>query len=253
MSSVLTALHVLEAVSERQPIGVTEVARGLGVPKSSAQRALVALKAAGWIRPEGERSPTRWVLTPRAFAIGSRAGGDLRLTTLARPVMSELRAQTRETINLMVPDGADVVLIERLDSPQLVRSSYPLGMRAPMNACSNGKAVLSAMSAERLEELLAQDLPARTPATVTDADRLRRELAETCEHGYATNHEELSADISAVAAAILDMHAQPVAAVSISVPTQRMTDELWDRHGRLVADAARKVSAALGYAAATAA
>jgi IclR family acetate operon transcriptional repressor len=247
MRSVVTALRVLEVVAERQPIGVSDVARELGIPKTSAQRALHALNTAGWIRPASEQAPTRWATTTRALVIGSQTGSDVDLTTVARPVMEELREQTGETINLMVPDGGGVVLIERLDSPQLVRSSYPLGMRSPMNACSNGKAVLSAMSAEQVDAVLAQELPGRTAATITDANRLRAELERSRERGYATNDRELSDDIRAVAAPIVDTHARPVAAVSVSVPAQRMTDDCWDRYGLLVSAAARKASLGLRH------
>src|ERR1700746_2108386 len=99
MSSVQTALRVLEAVSERQPAGVSDIARQLDIPKTSAQRALTALRAAGWIRPASEQQPTRWVLTPRALIVGSRAGGEMRLTALVRPLMERLHVDTRETIH----------------------------------------------------------------------------------------------------------------------------------------------------------
>jgi IclR family acetate operon transcriptional repressor len=245
MRSVLTALRVLESVAERQPIGVSDLARDLGIPKTSAQRALLALNTAGWIRAAGGDTATRWILTPRALVVGSRTAGELQLTAVARPVMEKLRAQTDETINLMVPDGDDMVLVERLDSPQLVRSSYPLGMRAPMNACSNGKAVLSAARPEQLEAALQRALPVRTRATITTADDLRADLAAARERGYAINDRELSDDICAVAAPILAANALPVAALSVSVPAQRMAGDRWDDYGRLVSAAAEQVSATL--------
>jgi IclR family transcriptional regulator, acetate operon repressor len=248
MGSVHTALRVLEGVSEHQPVGVSDVARQLGLPKSSAQRALVALEAAGWIRSVGGGRATRWALTPRALIVGSRAGGELRLPAVARPAMEQLHAETRETIHLLVREGDDMVLIERLESPQVVRSSYPLGMRAPMSASSSGKALLAAMSPDDAAEVVGHGLRASTEATIVDPARLRADLDETRARGYATNRGELRTDISAVAAAILDARRDAVASMSISVPAQRMTDdECWDRYGRMVADAAHQVSAALGH------
>ena len=73
MQSVLNTLRVLEEVASRQPIGVGQLARVLQMPKSSVQRALVALHTGGWIRPaSGE--VTRWVMTTRALAVGGRVG-----------------------------------------------------------------------------------------------------------------------------------------------------------------------------------
>ncbi len=252
MGSVTTALRVLEAVSELQPVGVSEVARHLRLPKSSAQRALGALAAEGWIRPLGDARATRWALTPRALVVGSRAGGELRLPGVARPAMESLHAQTRETIHLLVREGDDMVLIERLESPQLVRSSYPLGMRVPMTASSTGKAYLAALPPEQQAVVLEHELRAPTSATIVDRERLRADLDETRARGYATNHGELSPDIRAVAAAIVDAGGLPAAAMSISVPAQRMDDELWERYGAMVADAARQASALLGHDAARA-
>jgi len=248
MGSVHAALRVLEAVSEEQPVGVSDLARRLTMPKTSAQRALVALREAGWIRPVGEGRATRWALTPRALIVGSRAGGELRLTAVARPALEQLHARTRETIHLLVRDGDDMVLVEHLESPQLVRSSYPLGMRVPMSACSSGKALLAAMAPDDAAAILAHGLRASTEATITDPERLRLDLRRTSARGYATNRGELSPDVNAVAAAIVDARHGPVAAISISVPAHRMTDERWELFGRMVADAARQASEALGAA-----
>ncbi len=253
MSSVRTALRVLEAVSEHQPVGVSELARQLQAPKSSVQRALVALRDAGWIKPAGESQPTRWVLTPRALIVGGRAGGDLRLTTLARPAMERLHAQTRETIHLLVPEGGDMVIVEHLESPHVVRSSYPLGMRVPMHATSSGKAFLAAMPADHAAARVAHALRPASALTITDPEQMTAELESTRRRGYATNRGELDRDIRAVAAAILEAYGRPVASISISVPAQRMPEELFERYGALVRQAASEVGEALGHRTTTAA
>jgi IclR family transcriptional regulator, acetate operon repressor len=247
VSSVRTALRVLEVVSQRQPVGVSDVARGLELPKSSAQRALAALAEAGWIRKLDGDGLARWALTPRALIVGSHAGGEVGLTAVARPAMEHLHAQIQETIHLLVHDGDHMVIVERLESPQVVRSSYPLGMRAPITACSSGKAFLAALSADQAADILSHGLPAATKSSITDYAQMLTELDEARSRGFAANHGELTPDISAVAAAILDARSAPVGALSISVPSQRMTSERWDRYGSMAMDAAQQVSAALGH------
>lgn len=247
MSSVLTALRVLEVVSQRQPIGVSEVARSLDLPKSSAQRALATLAEAGWVRKVDGDGLARWALTPRALIVGSHAGGEVGLTALARPAMEHLHAQTQETIHLLVHDGDHMVIVERLESPHVLRSSYPLGMRAPITACSSGKAFLAAMPEHQAADIISHGLPATTTASITDRSQMSEELDATRARGFALNHGELTPDISAVAAAILDARRSPVAALSISVPSQRMTADRWDSYGAMARDAAQQVSAALGH------
>jgi IclR family transcriptional regulator, acetate operon repressor len=247
MSGVVTTLRVLEVVSELQPVGVSDVARNLELPKSSAQRALKALSDAGWIKKVEGNGLARWVLTPRALIVGSHAGGEVGLTTLARPAMEHLHAQTQETIHLLVHDGDFMVFVERLESPHVLRSSYPLGMRAPITACSSGKAFLSALPSDQASEIVSHGLPATTDSSITDQAQMLDELKETRARGFAMNHGELTPDISAVAAAILDARHSPVAALSISVPSQRMTDDRWSSYGAMVLSAAQQVSAELGH------
>src|SRR5258705_6333402 len=90
LRNVLNTLRVLEEVASRQPIGVGELARVLGMPKSSVQRALVTLRTAGWIRPAAGEV-TRWGITTRAPAGGGRARGDLDLRRAALPILGGLR------------------------------------------------------------------------------------------------------------------------------------------------------------------
>jgi IclR family transcriptional regulator, acetate operon repressor len=247
MGSAVTTLRVLEVVSELQPVGVSDVARNLNVPKSSAQRALAALSEAGWIRKVDGDSLSRWVLTPRALIVGSHAGGEVGLTTLARPAMEHLHAQTQETIHLLVHDGDFMVIVERLESPHVLRSSYPLGMRAPITSSSSGKAFLAAMSREQAGDIISHGLPATTDSSITDQAQMLEEIDSTRSRGYALNHGELTPDISSVAAAILDARHAPVAALTISVPSQRMTEDRWDSYGVMALEAAQRVSAELGH------
>src|SRR5262245_18424015 len=132
VSSVHNALRVLEVVSQRQPVGVSHISRSLELPKSCAQRALRAMSEAGWIRKVDGDGLARWALTPRALIVGSHAGGEVGLTAVARPAMDQLHSYTQETIHLVVPDGDHMVIVERLESPHVLRSSYPLGMRVPI-------------------------------------------------------------------------------------------------------------------------
>ncbi|MGC0418724.1 IclR family transcriptional regulator [Embleya sp. AB8] len=242
MKNVLNALAVLEEVAARQPIGVAELARAMDLPKSSVQRALLTLHEAGWLRPTGG-APTRWAITTKALHVGRHATGELGLRDVAVPVMEELRRQTDETVHLAVPEGGNVVLIERLETSQPVRIILPLGQILPVHASANGKALLAASPAEVVERRIADGLASYTGTTIIDPARLRAELARIRELGYATNGGEWRADVSAVAAAVLGESGLPVASVSINVPTSRTTEELRAVHGSLVAEAAKRIGA----------
>ncbi|HWG01616.1 MAG TPA: IclR family transcriptional regulator [Trebonia sp.] len=246
MRSVRTALRVLEAVADYQPAGVGQLSRALDLPKSSVQRVLRTLGAAGWIQPTAG-GMTRWVLTARARHVGRLAGEETDIREAAIAAMEMLRRETGETIHLMVPEGDRAVLIERLQTSNPVRIVLPLGSSVPLHGSSNGKAMLARLRPDGVRALLGDMLPQYTDTTIVDWERLEAELAEIRKRGYATNAGEWRADIAAVAAAILRDEDEPVASLSVSTPISRMSPDTAARYGALVAEAAGQVSAALGY------
>jgi len=243
MNSVKTALRVLEAVAAHQPAGLSDLTRRLGLPKSTVQRCLATLHEAGWIRPGGHEL-TRWVLTGRAFSVGSQVANTRNLREVALPALSALQAHTLETIHLMVPDGTEMVLIERLDSAYELRTFKPLGSRAPLHATSNGKSVLAYLPPEEAEEYLAAHLKPVTSHTLTDPATLRRQLAEIRARGYAINEEELHDGVTSIGTAIV-ADGRPVASLSISGPSTRITPDTYEDYGTRATAAAHQIALAL--------
>lgn len=244
--SVMTALRVLDEIAAREPVGVSELARLLELPKSSVQRTLRTLHSAGWIQPVGAEM-TRWCLTTHMLRTGQRAAGGLNLRDVAVPVMERLRSATQETVHLTVSEQDKVILIERLDSPQAVRTFIPLGVAVPMYASANGKAILATRSDEEINALIRAGLAVHTPSTITDEDALWAQLGDVRRRGYAVNDEEWRDGVSAVAAAIIPDNGSAGAGLSISTPTQRMSRELQGRYGELLKEAVREIGQALGH------
>jgi IclR family acetate operon transcriptional repressor len=246
MQNVLNALRVLEEVAARQPVGVGELARVLGMPKSSVQRALRTLGEAGWIRPAGGEI-TRWVVTTKALDVGRHASGDLGLRNAAMPLMEELRRRTDETIHLTVPEENRMVLIERLETSKPVRTSMSLGHSLPLHASANGKAVLANSPAEVVDRVLADGLERYTDTTITDPERLLADLERIRSQGYATNGGEWRDDVGSVAAAVLTGTGRPVGSLSVNIPMTRLTEESTLFFGEVVSKAAATLSERLGY------
>ena len=243
MGNVVRKLEVCEAVSIHQPIGVRELAREIDMPKSTVQRALDTLHAAGWLVQSEEG---RWSLSLRCAVIGGRAGDAGSLRELARPTMEQLRQITDETVRLWAPDGDRIVLLENMDSRQAVRSVLtPGGATMPMHATAAGKAILAGLADEEVEVVLSRPLAALTPTTITDPALLRTQLRAVRRKGYAETYHEAHNDIGAVAAAIHAPTGRPVAAIALALPMHRLTDQITRRYGKAVAEATRKLSAEL--------
>ena len=246
MRTVLSAFRVLEEVAFTQPAGVGELARKLRMPKTTVQRALQTLWTAGWICPDGAET-TRWVLTTRALHIGQHAVADLSVRDAALPIMRELRKETGETAHLMVLESGRAVLIEKVETEHPIRAVITLGSAVPLHGSSNGKAMLAHRTEDEIRALVGDKLVRHTGTTIVDWDEFLADLAAVRERGYATNVGEWRTDIAAVASPIFDHDGQPSASLSISTPSSRMPEDVRERYGALVTEAAQRASATLGY------
>lgn len=238
--SVVSAFKVLETVARLQPVGLSELAREVDLPKSTTQRMLLTLAEIGWLRPSAETT-TRWGLTYRALSLSRSVDGRSGVRAVALPVMSDLQLATTETVHLTVPDGDSLVLLERLDTPHPLRAFLPLGERIPFHASATGLAFLAASADGEVDAYLAGELVARTSATLVDAASVRAAVADIRMRGWSINQGGLSTGITALGAAITDSSGRPVGAISVSGPSSRMVAERFDDLGARVADAAMRI------------
>ncbi len=246
IQSVERALQALAAFSVEQPeLTVGEIARRLGVHKSTASRLLATLEAAGFVRQE-ERSG-RYRLGLRLLAVAGVLLAQLDLRHIAQPVLHRLAEESQETANLAVWDPPDAVNVAQVASPQPIQYVGWVGRRTPAHASATGKALLAFQPAAVIEQVLRAPLQRYTARTITDAALLRAELEQVRRRGYAVAHEELQAGLTAVAAPIREADGRVQAVLSLSAPTYRTPPARQREHARLVVQAAAEVSRLLGY------
>jgi IclR family transcriptional regulator, acetate operon repressor len=228
--SVLNALRILEAIGEQQPAGVSQLSRHVDLPKSSVQRALRTLDRAGWIRPvEGDQ--TRWELTSKMLAVSLKAFGEYSLRDYAEPAMDELRRRTGETIHLVGFDGERGIVIHRLDSSQPVRAFVQIGSQSPLHATGSGQAILAFIPRAQAEEIVSGNLERYTSETVTDAKIILKRLDLVRERGYAVNVGEFRPEVASISAPILSFEGRAIAAMTISIPMSRYSEDIVDKYG----------------------
>jgi IclR family acetate operon transcriptional repressor len=232
-------------IGRLQPVGVSEIARELDLPKSTVQRSLKSLEQAGWIEMAADER-SAWVLTLKAgLAVGRSDYGTRTLRIAALPVMEELRRRTHESIYLAVRHNMQIALVERLDGTNPVVHAWPLWRPGPMHGTSLGKAILSALPADEMDEYFSAPLQKVSALTVTDPEKLRVEMAEIRERGFSTAFQTNWPDENGVGAAIRNNRGQPFAAISISAPVSRVSREKCLELGDLLVDAARRISLGL--------
>lgn len=235
IDTVKTALRVIELIGDAKKAGVSDLARLAGAPKSTIQRSLITLHEAGWIHPAGLGKRRKWALSSKISLLARLVEPIPRLREGALLQMESLRAATRETIHLTVREGARIVLVERLDSPQALRTFYPVGTSAPLHEMASGKAILAFLPEDELGCYLRSMNGAAS-------DALAGELNDIRGKGYALSDRREEVDVRAIAAPLFDRERKPVAALSISCPATRFGNAKIADYGPLVCSAAAAVS-----------
>jgi DNA-binding IclR family transcriptional regulator len=226
------------------PLGVTRIARELGLSKAVVHRILQTLVSKGMLVADGHRRGYR--LGPAASTLGSRALQDSDLRAAAIELLRELRAVTGETTTLtaLIPQGR--IYLEQVPSPQDIKMTVEQGRRFPLHAGASGKCMLAFLPEQHREQLLAEKLPSWTPLTRTDAGALRAEAREIQRRGYAISAGERQPDAASVAAPVLGPSGVVLGAISVCGPRYRFTREVAESvAGRLVSTA-RAISYRMG-------
>jgi DNA-binding IclR family transcriptional regulator len=211
----------------RMELGVAEIARTLGVHKSTASRLASALERTGFLARAGQR----YRLGVEVIRLGSVALRSFDPAAAMQPAMEKLSRRTGETVNLAVPDGEDVLNVAEVPSTYILSCSGGwTGRRTRPHAVANGKVLLAYGALPQ-----PRDLKRYTARTITTAEALAGELAAVRRDGYAKAVAELEEGLVAVAAPVFDPAGRCVAALSISGPEFRMLPESLDALGRLCA------------------
>ncbi|WP_461059843.1 IclR family transcriptional regulator [Streptomyces pseudoechinosporeus] len=242
MKSVTRSLRILESVAQHQPVTVGELTKIFGLPKSTVQRTLVTLAEAGWLRAN-RKDTTRWEIGARVLAVRPAALQGSSLFAAAREPMLRLRDTVNETIHLSVPDALQcMVVVDRVDSDQAVRTFHNIGDTSPLHATATGRAILAHLPKADVDELVERGLERFSDSTPTGPAQLRAELDRVREDGYSVNINQYRSGVCAVAAAILDEDGIPLASVAVSMPDSRYDPDRLPEWGRTVADTAAEIS-----------
>src|SRR5918997_526357 len=235
------AMQILDLFSLEQPEwGVGEVARALGLPKSTTSELMSSLADQ---RLLSRMAQGRYRLGWRLFELSQTLLDTTEFRVEARRVMEELVERWRETVHLAVLDGVQAVYIEKLEpTPAAKIPITRAGARLPAQCSGVGKVLLAHSEwkhvAERLEN---QGMPALTSNTITALGGLAEELERVRERGYAYDHEEIMVGLCCVGAPVHGPGGEVIAALSFSVPAYRFGPNE-DNYTAAIVDAARRIS-----------
>jgi DNA-binding IclR family transcriptional regulator len=243
VQSIERAFAVLGALTDG-PIGVTEVADRVALPKSTAARMLVSLAREGAV--EQIPGETRYRLGPRIESLATGLVTTRSVVAIARPHLAELAAAIGEAAGLSIPERDAMHYVEQVDSDHPVGVRDWTGARIPMHAVSSGLAVLALWPRARSDAYLSAPLERFTDRTMTDPAELRTRLQRIQIEGRAWTNGEYAEGIASVAAAIADADGEVVAAVHVHGPSYRFPPPAREAAlGAQVVTAAARITRAL--------
>jgi IclR family transcriptional regulator, acetate operon repressor len=246
VQSVDRALLIIETLAEDdQGYRLTDLAVRTGLSPSTVHRLLTTLEKRRFV--QFDRDQSVWHIGAKSFAVGATFAHRRNFAAQAMPYLRKLRDQTRETANLAVVDDETIIVLTRMESREIMRSLTKVGGRVAMVASGVGKAVLATYSDEDVNAIICrQGMPRLTEKSIVRPGELFRELQAIRGRGYAVDDEEARIGLRCVAAVVYSDCSEPLAGISVSGMTSRLTDDRLPALGRIVREVASGLTVALG-------
>ena len=245
VQSLTRSLVLLEILSEHDGgLSLTELARIGELPTSTTHRLLTTMENRRFVR--FNRSTNLWSIGVQSFVVGNAFARSRNFVPLAKIFMRYLMDQSGETVNLATQDQEEIVYLAQVECREMMRAFVRPGSRAPLHCSAVGKAILAALPDADRNRLTSPRETGNGTGKSIFTPEFMRSLEDTRRRGYALDDEEQSVGMRCVASVIYDENGGPLAAISVSGPTARITDERIPALGQLVAQTCKDITADFG-------
>src|ERR1043165_795195 len=246
VQSVDRALSIIETLAEDdEGYRLSDLALRTGVWTSTVHRLLATLESRRFV--QFDRTESKWHVGARSFTVGATFARRRNFSAQAVPYLRKLRDLTRETANLAVVDDEFIVVLTRMESREIMRSLTQVGGRAAMAASGVGKAVLGTHSDEDVSAIIRHHgMPRLTEKSIVRPSDLFRELEKVRRQGKAIDDEEACMGLRCIASVVYNDCSEPLAAISVSGMTSRITDDRLAALGQTGREVAAELTVALG-------
>ncbi len=246
VNSVIKAVKILEIIGRSKPLGISEIGRELEIPKSSTHNLLQTLESEGFV--ERNEDTNKYNLGTRLIELGYRAQNDLAICRIAKPYLNGINQATDETVHLTLLDNDEVLYVDCVESKRRLRTYSVIGIRAPLYCTAVGKAIMAELPEALIKHIInSKGLAKLTDSTVIDEKSLLRDLSDTRTRGYSIDNKEHEDHLVCIGAVIRDAEGKAFASISVSGPSDRMTEKRVVNIGDLVKNAAGEISRKIGY------
>jgi len=235
IKSIDKALGLLEFLSvNEQETSITKISKELHMGLSTVHRILTTLKSRGYVIQNQQTAKYR--LGIKLFELGCAVQSTKRLVEITKPHLKQLSQSTNETANLAILEGKEVIYLDTIESPEMLRTEIMAGTRTPAHCTALGKVLLASISDGEFESLYKRDEPlsSLTSKSISSLEELKKNLKKVKKQGYAVDREEYKIGINCIGVPIFGINGA-IAAISITGPASRFTiDEMEKVKGKLM-------------------
>ncbi|GCL73042.1 MULTISPECIES: IclR family transcriptional regulator [Paenibacillus] len=246
LSSVKNALRILNSFSLDEPEKkVTDLAKSLGLGKSTVSRLLSTLASEGFVTKDHETQKYRLGLS--ILNLNTIVTSNLEVERESLPVLQKLVDDIQETCHIAVLDGTDVIYIKKVECKHPIQILTHIGRRNPAYCTSSGRVLLAYQDEQVVRRILGGELKAYTTKTNTDPETILNLIKKAREQGYTVSVEELREGVTSISAPIRDYTNQVVNTLTVIGPTHRMNPANLKGYIHKIISAANEISVRLGY------
>ena len=244
LKTVEKALDIFDCIAEApRPQTASETAARMGMSLSSVYKFLSTLTDKDYLSFDSETKQYR--PSSRLVHLAARLSGNQQLTQLALPYMKELAAVTKETIHLAVPQGINVVFLEKIDSPHTLNVQTKIGTVSRMDRGATPQAIM-ALSPEDTFEKLCREV-GQEPDGAAAAAHLRQLRQQIRQNGYIMSLGQMNVGVAAIAVPVVGADGMAAGAIAVAAPQARFSQEQFLSYVPMLKQASLRISQALGY------
>jgi DNA-binding IclR family transcriptional regulator len=246
VGTLARGLDVLELFASASPeLSQKEISQTLGLPMPTVHRLVALLTERGWLGRDPATRRLRLGMQTARLVPALLAG--MRLPELARPHLARLARDVRETVNMAILEGSEIVYLLSESGDRLLTAQVTIGMRLPAHCTALGKCLLAQLPDDLARAALGKEpYEKRTERTVATWGKLARDLAAIRDTGIARSQEEYEIGLVSIAVAVHWLDGPGSAAINVSLPAGRATPTFHDEIARRLAQTARDISGARG-------
>lgn len=247
LEKAIDILLYLKKNASPNGVGIAEISENLNMGKSSVHRILDTLYAYGFV--EHMRQGTGYCLGWGLYDVAQSVLNNHRLSeTNYREYVMDICDEFFETVNLGICNNGEVVIICKIEPDRRLRSRVEVGEREPLYCTALGKQFLASFSEEELEKYLSRaPFEKLTEQTLTTGEEIKAELKKVEGQGFSIDYMEFNEDLICIAAPVRDFTKKVVAAISVSLPENRYTEEKGKKIIQTLKEKTDELSEFLGY------